>query len=188
MNPIRIFNGITPTLGKGVYIDPAATVIGDVELGEDVSVWPGAVIRGDMHYIRIGNRSNVQDNAVLHITHASENYNPDGFPLNIGDDVIIGHRAVLHGCTVEDRILIGIGAIINDGVTVQTEVMVGAGCMVPPGKTLESGNIYVGNPARKLRPLSESERGFLSYSPQKYVTLKNQYLNQAQAQTQSGNL
>jgi len=178
-NSVRSFNGITPKLAKGVYVDPNATVIGDVELGEDVSVWPGAVIRGDMHYIRIGNRSNVQDNAVLHITHASENFNPGGFPLNIGEDVIIGHSAVLHGCTVKDRVLLGIGAIINDGVVVESDIMIGAGAVVPPGKTLESGYVYVGNPAKQLRPLSENERKFLSYSPQNYIKLKNQYLEEA---------
>lgn len=175
-NPVRTFNGITPKLAKGVYIDPQSTVIGDVTLGEDVSVWPGAVIRGDMHYIKVGNRSNVQDNAVLHITHASEKFNPAGFPLNIGEDVIIGHSAVLHGCTVKDRVLVGIGAIINDGATIENDVMIGAGAVVPPGKTLESGHVYVGNPAKALRPLSDKERAFLPYSPQNYIKLKNQYL------------
>ena len=110
---IRSHRGISPKLGQRVYVDPAATVIGDVHLGDDASVWPGAVIRGDMHSIRIGDRSNVQDNAVLHITHASD-FNPNGWPLNIGDDVVIGHRAVLHGCTVGNKILIGNGAIINE--------------------------------------------------------------------------
>ena len=175
-NPVRSFNSITPKLAKGVYVDPRATVIGDVELGEDVSVWPGAVIRGDMHYIRIGNRSNVQDNAVLHITHASENFNPGGFPLNIGEGVIIGHSAVLHGCTVKDHVLIGIGAIVNDGAVIESNNMIGAGAVVPPGKTLESGYVYVGNPAKPLRPLTEKEREFLPYSPQNYIKLKNQYL------------
>ena len=135
---LRSFGGITPKLGERVYIDPAATVIGNVELGDDVSVWPGAVIRGDMHSIRVGHRSNVQDNAVLHITHASE-YNPDGWPLTIGDDVVIGHSAVVHGCTIGDRVLIGIGAVVNDGAVVEPEVIVGAGCLVPPKKTLQSG-------------------------------------------------
>jgi len=176
---VRPFKGVTPKLGKAVYIDPAATVIGDVEIGEDVSVWPNAVIRGDMHYIRIGHRSNVQDNAVLHITHASENFNPDGFPLNIGEDVTIGHSAVLHGCTLENRILVGIGAIINDGAYVESDVIVGAGCMVPPGKRLESGFVYVGNPAKTLRPLTEAERNFLPYSPNNYIKLKNQYLKES---------
>ncbi len=176
--PIRPFGGVTPTLGARVYVDPAATVIGQVTLGDDASVWPGAVIRGDMHTIAIGARSNVQDNAVLHITHASD-FNPGGWPLTIGDDVIIGHRAVLHGCTLGSRILVGNGAIINDGAIVEDEVIVGAGCMVPPGKRLESGFVYVGNPCRQARPVSDSERGFFEYSPANYVKLKDQYLAEA---------
>ena len=172
---IRSHRGISPKLGQRVYIDPAATVIGDVHLGEDASVWPGAVIRGDVHSIRIGDRSNVQDNAVLHITHASD-FNPNGWPLNIGDDVVIGHRAVLHGCTVGNRILIGNGAIINDGAVVEDEVIVGAGCMVPPGKTLASGYIYIGNPCKQMRALSEKEKAFFSYSAANYVKLKDEYL------------
>ena len=149
---IRPFKGISPTLGKRVYIDPQSTVIGDVHLGDDVSVWPGAVIRGDMHSIRVGARCNVQDNAVLHVTHASD-HNKDGYPLVIGEGVIIGHRAILHGCTLGNQILVGNGAVINDGAVVEDGVIVGAGCMVPPRKTLESGYIYVGNPCKKLRPL-----------------------------------
>ena len=176
---IRSHRGISPQLGSRVYIDPAATVIGDVCLGDDASVWPGAVIRGDMHSIKIGARSNVQDNAVLHITHASD-FNPNGWPLSIGDDVVIGHRAVLHGCTVGNRIIIGNGAIVNDGAIIQDEVIVGAGCMVPPGKTLESGYVYVGNPCKQLRALSESEKTFFTYSPANYVKLKDQYLAEQQ--------
>jgi carbonic anhydrase/acetyltransferase-like protein (isoleucine patch superfamily) len=176
---IRSHRGISPQLGQRVYIDSAATVIGDVCLGDDASVWPGAVIRGDMHSIRIGARSNVQDNAVLHITHASD-FNPNGWPLTIGEDVVIGHRAVLHGCTVGNRILIGNGAIVNDGAIIEDEVIVGAGCMVPPGKTLESGFVYVGNPCKQLRALSESERKFFTYSPANYVKLKDQYLAEQQ--------
>ena len=95
---LRPYKGINPKLGKKVYIDPQSTVIGEVELGDDVSVWPGAVIRGDMHWIKIGSRSNVQDNAVIHTTHASEEFNPAGYPTSIGEDVTIGHSAVLHGC------------------------------------------------------------------------------------------
>lgn len=175
INRVRAYAGITPKLARGVYVDPDATVIGDVTAGEDVSFWPGAVVRGDMHSIRIGDRSNVQDNAVLHVTHAS-NYNPGGYPLQIGADVTIGHRAVLHGCTVGNRVLIGIGAIINDGVVVEDDVIIGAGCVVPPGKRLEGGHVYVGNPARSLRELSADERSFLGYSPMNYVKLKNRYL------------
>ena len=173
---IRSLNHLSPTLGARTYVDPAATVIGDVTLGDDVSVWPAAVVRGDMHHIKIGDRSNVQDGAILHVTHASENYNPDGFPLIIGDDVTIGHAAVLHGCTIGNRVLIGIGAIINDGVVVEDNVVIGAGALVPPGKTLASGYVYVGNPAKQLRPISENETRFLRYSPQNYIKLKDQYL------------
>ncbi len=172
---VRSFQGIAPQLGKRVYIDPASTVIGKATLGDDVSVWPGAVIRGDMHTIEVGHRSNVQDNAVLHTTHAGE-FNPEGWPLKIGDDVVIGHRAVLHGCTVGSLVLIGNGAIVNDGAVVEDKVIVGAGCIMPPGKTLESGFVYVGNPCRKLRAVTEKEIRFFEYSPAQYVKLKDQYL------------
>ncbi len=176
---IRSHRGISPKLGQRVYVDPAANVIGDVTLGDDASVWPGAVIRGDMHSIAVGARSNVQDNAVLHITHASD-FNPKGWPLVIGDDVVIGHRAVLHGCTLGNRILVGNGAIVNDGAVVHDEVIIGAGCMVPPGKTLESGFVYVGNPCKQMRPLTDSEKTFFTYSPANYVKLKDQYLLEQQ--------
>ena len=173
---LRVYNGLAPQLGERVYIDPDATVIGDVLLGDDVSVWPGAVVRGDMHSIKVGNRSNVQDNAILHITHASE-YNPGGWPLTIGADVVIGHAAVLHGCTVGDRVLVGIGSIVNDGAMIEDEVIIGAGCLVPPGKTLASGFVYVGNPCRQLRSITDDERKFFKYSAANYVKLKNQYLS-----------
>ncbi|MEM8944542.1 MAG: gamma carbonic anhydrase family protein [Planctomycetota bacterium] len=179
-SPLRSYQGVVPTLGEHVYIDAAALVIGNVVLGDDVSVWPGAVIRGDMHSIRVGHRSNVQDNAVLHITHASD-YNPGGWPLTIGDDVVVGHSAILHGCTVGDRVLVGIGAIVNDGATIEDEVIVGAGCLVPPGKTLASGFVYVGNPCRRLRPVTDDERRFFTYSPANYVKLKDQYLAERHA-------
>jgi len=172
---IRPYKGVLPTLGERVYIDPAATVIGNVTLGDDVSVWPGAVVRGDMHRITVGNRSNIQDTAVLHITHASD-FNPGGWPLTIGENVIVGHGAILHGCSLGDYILVGNGAIINDGAVVENEVIIGAGTVVPPGKHLESGNLYVGNPCRLLRPVSDEERAFFSYSPGNYVKLKDQYL------------
>ncbi|WIO74257.1 gamma carbonic anhydrase family protein [Porticoccaceae bacterium LTM1] len=177
MTTLRPHHGKSPQLGKRVYIDPACTVIGDVVLGDDCSVWPATVIRGDMHRIRIGQRCSVQDGSVLHITHASD-YNPAGWPLTIGDDVTIGHKAVLHGCTVGSRVLVGVGAIVMDGAVVEDEVIVGAGCMVPPGKTLESGYVYVGNPAKQLRPLSDKERQFFRYTAGNYVKLKDQYLSQ----------
>lgn len=171
---VRAFAGQTPQLGTDTYIDPAATVIGDVVLGDHCSVWPQAVIRGDMHSIRIGARTNVQDNAVLHITHGSV-FNPDGWPLTIGSDVTIGHSVCLHGCTIGDRVLVGIGAIILDGAVVDNEVVIGAGTLVPPDKHLESGFLYLGSPCKKARPLKEAERLFFTYSAKNYVDLKNQY-------------
>lgn len=172
---LRKLGSKTPVLGAHVFIDESAVVIGDVVLGDDVSVWPCAVIRGDMHHIRVGARTSVQDNAVLHITHASD-FNPEGWPLTIGKDVTIGHGACLHGCTVGNRVLVGIGATVLDGAVVEDEVVIGAGTLVPPGKTLESGFLYVGSPAQKRRPLKDSERRFFQYSAQNYVKLKNDYL------------
>lgn len=174
VDSIRTYQGHTPTLGRDVYIDPAAVVIGDVILGDDCSVWPCAVIRGDMHSIRVGARTSVQDNAVLHITHASD-YNPEGFPLTIGAEVTIGHGACLHGCTVGNRVLIGIGATVLDGTEIEDEVVLAAGALVPPGKRLVSGFLYKGSPCKQARPLSEKERSFFSYSAQNYVDLKNRY-------------
>ena len=164
-----------PILGRDVYIDESAVVIGDATLGDDVSVWPCAVIRGDMHWIKVGARTSVQDNAVLHITHASD-FNPDGWPLLIGEDVTIGHGACLHGCTVGDRVLVGIGATVLDGAIVEDDVIIGAGTLVPPGKKLNSGYLYVGNPCKQTRPLKDSEKAFFKYSAQNYVKLKNEYL------------
>ncbi|SHF33617.1 Carbonic anhydrase or acetyltransferase, isoleucine patch superfamily [Microbulbifer donghaiensis] len=166
-----------PQLGNGVYVDPQSAVIGDVVLGDDSSVWPMAVIRGDMHRIRIGERTSVQDGAVLHITHAGP-FNEDGWPLIIGDDVTIGHKACLHGCTVGSRVLIGIGSIVMDGAVIEDEVVLAAGALVPPGKKLESGFLYVGAPCKQARPLSDKEKEFFRYSAANYVKLKNQYLTE----------
>ncbi len=172
---LRTFQGHAPQLGERVYIDPACVVLGDVVLGDDCSVWPMAVIRGDMHRIRIGARSSVQDGSVLHITHASD-FNLGGHPLTIGDDVTIGHKAVLHGCTLGDRVLVGMGATVMDGAVVEDEVIIAAGALVTPGKRLESGHVYAGNPAKPLRPLKDSERAFFRYTAGNYVKLKDQYL------------
>lgn len=172
---IRKHAGKSPKLGKRVFIDPSAVVIGDVELGDDASVWPCAVVRGDMHRIRIGARTSVQDNSTLHITHAGP-FNPDGWPLIIGDDVTIGHGVTLHGCTIGNRILIGIGATVLDGAVVEDDVVIGAGTLVPPGKVLESGYMYMGTPAKKMRPLKEKEFNFFTYTAGNYAKLKDQYL------------
>ncbi|MCI0509606.1 carbonic anhydrase/acetyltransferase-like protein (isoleucine patch superfamily) [Chromohalobacter marismortui] len=174
---LRTFKGTTPRLGARVYIDPACVVLGDVTLGDDCSVWPMTVIRGDMHRIRIGARCSIQDGSVLHITHASD-YNPDGYPLTLGDDVTVGHKALLHGCTIGSRVLVGMGATVMDGVIVEDEVIIAAGAVVTPGKRLESGQVYAGNPAKPLRALKEAERAFFTYTAGNYVTLKDAYLAQ----------
>ena len=153
---IRPFKGITPKLGERVFVDPSAVVLGDVEIGDDSSVWPLTVIRGDMHKIRIGKRTNVQDGSILHITHASS-YNPEGYPLIIGDEVIIGHQVMLHGCTIGNRILIGMSCTIMDGAIVEDDVVIGAGSLVPPGKRLESGKLYVGRPPKNGAAQKEKE-------------------------------
>jgi carbonic anhydrase/acetyltransferase-like protein (isoleucine patch superfamily) len=169
-----------PRVGNKVYIDPAALVIGDVTLADDASVWPMAVVRGDVQRIEIGVASNVQDGCVLHVTHDGR-FSPRGHPLIIGDGVTLGHRAVLHGCTIGDSCLIGIGAIVMDGAVLEEDVILGAGSLVPPGKHLETGHLYVGSPARRVRLLTEAEKAFLSYSAQHYVHLKNTYIKAVEA-------
>tara|TARA_R100001244_G_scaffold11393_8_gene13612 strand:+ start:3117 stop:3659 length:543 start_codon:yes stop_codon:yes gene_type:complete len=172
---IRSYQHFTPQLGERVFVDASAVVLGDVEIGTDSSVWPLVVIRGDMHSIRIGERSSVQDGSVLHITHAGP-FNPGGYPLNIGDDVTIGHKVTLHGCSIGNRVLIGMGSIVMDGVVIEDEVVLGAGSLVPPGKRLESGYLYVGSPAKQARALSDKERSYFRYSADNYVRLKDQHL------------
>ncbi|MGZ8191332.1 MAG: gamma carbonic anhydrase family protein [Methylococcaceae bacterium] len=174
---IRTFNDKHPKIGNSVYIDDSAVVIGAVSLGDDVSIWPTAVVRGDVESIKIGNATNVQDGSVLHVTHFGK-FTDKGYPLTIGKGVTIGHRAVIHACTIGDYCLIGIGAIIMDDAVLEDYVMLGAGALVPPGKTLASGYLYIGSPARQARALTDSEKEFLKYSSQHYVHLKNEYLNQ----------
>ncbi len=172
---IRSHVGVEPRLGKRVMVDPTALVIGDVEIGDDSSIWPMTVVRGDMHSIRIGARSSIQDGSVLHITHAGP-FNKDGWPLTIGDDVTVGHKAVLHGCTIGNRVLIGIGSIVMDGAVVEDNVVIGANTLVSPGKTLVSGYLYTGSPARQARPLSNREMDYFCYSANNYVRLKETYM------------
>ncbi|MBU2864165.1 gamma carbonic anhydrase family protein [Reinekea forsetii] len=152
-------------------------VLGDVTLEDDVSVWPGAIIRGDMHRISVGARTSVQDGAVLHITHASD-YNELGYPLTIGSDVTIGHQACLHGCTIGSEVLIGIGATVLDGAVVEDKVIIAAGALVPPGKRLESGYMYIGSPAKQARKLTDKELSFFKYSAKNYCKLKDQYIDE----------
>ena len=171
---LRPYTGITPIIGERVYIDPAAVVIGRVTLAEDVSLWPCVVARGDVNTIHVGARSNIQDLTMLHVTHDGP-YSPGGLPLVIGADVTVGHKCLLHACTVGDRCLIGMGSIVMDGAVVEDDVLLGAGSLVSPGKRLESGHLYRGSPAQKIRPLTAEEREMLRYSAAHYVRLKDRY-------------
>ena len=176
---IRPFLEHLPALGERAYIDPAAVVIGNVVLGDDVSIWPATVIRGDVNFIRIGARTNIQDGTVVHVSHDGPHAKLGGFATRIGDDVTIGHKAIIHACTIEDAALIGMGAIILDGAVVKKHAFVGAGALVPPGKTVGEGEMWLGSPARFARKLTEAEIEALYYSAQHYVRLKDQYLNSA---------
>lgn len=174
MQNIRKFLEHAPQLGRDVFVDLAAVVTGQVSLGDDVSVWPNVSIRGDLMPIQIGNRSNIQDNCVIHTSHDSEFY--AGAACTIGEDVTVGHGAILHGCTIEDRVLIGMNAVVLDRSVIPSEVIIGAGSLVPPGKTLESGYLYVGAPAKKARPLTDTEKAYFTYSAAHYIKLKNQHM------------
>ena len=171
---IRKFKSFEPSLGLRVYVDEQATVIGDVTLADDTSVWPQSVIRGDINPITIGARTNIQDGSVVHVTHAS-NYS-EGYGCNIGSDVTVGHGCIIHACTIHDKSLIGMGSVILDGVIIETKVIVGAKSLVPSGKKLESGFLYMGSPCKQIRPLKDSEIEFLEYSANHYVRNKDDFL------------
>ena len=171
---IREFSGVRPRVDPGAWVDDSALVIGDVALEADVSIWPQAVVRGDVNSIRVGARSNIQDGCVLHVTHASP-HSGGGAPLVVGTDLTLGHRAVLHGCSVGNFCLIGIGAIVLDRAVIGDYVIVGAGSLVPGGKVLEGGHLYVGAPVKKVRPLTDAERRMLEYSSGHYVRLKDRH-------------
>ena len=173
---IRPYLDQFPSLGERVYVDPAATVIGTVTLGDDVSIWPGCVVRGDVNFIRIGARSNIQDGTVIHVSHDGPHAKLGGFATVIGDDVTIGHKAIIHACRIEDAALIGMGAVLLDGAVVRKHGFVGAGALLAPGKVVGEAELWLGNPARKVRVLSDAEIEGLYYSAQHYVRLKDQYL------------
>jgi carbonic anhydrase/acetyltransferase-like protein (isoleucine patch superfamily) len=172
---LSVSKGISPELAKGAWVHDRATVIGDVKLGTKASVWPGAVIRGDVNHIHIGAGTNVQDNSVLHVSHKTA-ADPIGAPLIIGDRVTIGHAVILHGCTIEDECLIGMGSIILDKAVVKKQVLLGAGSLVPEGKVLESGHLYLGRPARLVRALTAEEIAYFNYSSEHYIRLMESYL------------
>lgn len=175
MTALRRYKNFYPQCGQRVMVDPSSVVIGDVRMEDDVSIWPLVAIRGDVHQVRIGARTNIQDGSVLHVTHKSTG-NPAGFPLTIGEDVTVGHKAMLHACTIGNRVLVGMGSILLDGAIIEDDVMIGAGSLVPPGKRLESGYLYLGSPVKQVRPLDEQEIAGLLYSASNYVNWKNDYL------------
>ena len=172
---IRTFKGTTPVIDTSAWIDPTAVVIGDVHIGAESSVWPMTVVRGDVNRIRIGHHTNIQDGSVLHVTHASARFNWPGAALQVGDYVTVGHKVVLHACSVGDYCLIGMGAIIMDNAVLADRVFVGAGSLVTEGKELQGGYLYLGNPARRVRELSRNEIEFLEYSAIHYAQLKDQH-------------
>ena len=172
--PIRPFEQHTPRIHPTVFVDETAVVIGDVDIDEDSSVWPLCVIRGDIQHIRIGARTSIQDGSVIHVTHDSR-FCPGGQPTTIGSDVTVGHKVILHACTIEDFCLIGMGAIVMDKAVVRSRVTIGAGSVVPPGKVLDSGYLSVGSPVKPIRPLNDRELEFLEYSAQNYRRLKERH-------------
>ncbi len=178
MPNIRPFDGKQPVIAPDAWIDETAIVIGDVTLGAESSLWPGVIVRGDINHIRIGERTNVQDGSILHVTHDSR-FAPGGFPLTVGHDVTVGHGVILHGCEIGHHCLIGMGATIMDGSVAEPYVVVGAGSLVPGGKILESGHLYIGSPARRIRLLTEQEREYFEYSSVNYARLARHYRSEA---------
>lgn len=173
--PLRHYQNHVPQLANNVYIDSTAVVIGKVSIGDNSSLWPLVVARGDVNHISIGQRSNIQDGSILHVSRISAT-NPEGYPLIIGDDVTIGHKAMLHGCQINDRVLVGMGTIILDGAIIEHDVIIGAGSLVPPKKQLCSGFLYMGSPVKKIRTLTAQELISLPQSAANYVRLKDEYL------------
>ena len=171
---IRTFEGITPVIAASTYIDEAAVVIGKVTIGEHSSIWPTVVIRGDVNTITIGDRTSIQDGSVLHVNHDADS-NPGGDPLSVGSYVTVGHKIMLHGCTIEDHCLIGMSSTILDKAVVGSYTMIGAGSLVSPGKTLESGYLYVGAPARQVRKLTDAELAYIDYAADYYARLKEKH-------------
>ena len=171
---IEKFEQSSPSIAADVFIHESALVIGDVTIAEESSIWPFTVVRGDVNKIRIGARTNIQDNSVLHVTHDGP-YKPGGYGLSIGSNVTVGHRVILHGCQVEDDCLIGMGSIVMDGAILQRHVLLGAGSLVTPNKVLEGGYLWMGQPAQRIRPLTSEEIESLSYSAQHYVRLARRH-------------
>ena len=173
--PLNTYLDTAPMLGERVYLHPSCQVIGDVELGDDSSVWCNTVLRGDVNRIVIGCGTNVQDLTMGHVSHKTPE-NPEGSPLIVGDYVTVGHSVILHGCTIGNECLIGMGSIIMDNAVIPDRVMIGAGSLISPGKVLESGMLYMGRPAKAVRALSAEEIAYLRYSAEHYMRVKDNYL------------
>lgn len=173
--PIRPFLDKRPVIAKTAYVDDSAVIIGDVTIGEDVSIWPMVVARGDDQAIVIGDRSNIQDGSVIHIASDNE-FSPGGIPTIVGHDVTVGHRVMLHACKIGNNCLIGMSSTVLDGAVIEDDVMIGAGSLVPMGKHLESGYLYVGSPVKQIRRLGDKERFFIEYSAKHYIETKNTFL------------
>jgi gamma-carbonic anhydrase len=169
---IRAYRGKRPQIAASAWIDPAAVIIGDVTVGEDASVWPGTIIRGDVHYIRIGARTNVQDGCVLHVMR-------DEWPLVLGDDVTVGHSVTLHGCTIESLCLIGMGAIILNGARIGAGSIIAAGTLVTERTVIPPGSLVMGAPAKVKRALTEPDRASIADYAKRYVRYKNIYREEA---------
>ncbi len=174
--PVAPYLTTQPVTGKRVYLHPSCQVIGDVKIADDASIWCNTVLRGDVNRIVVGRGSNVQDLTMCHVSHRTEE-KPDGSPLIIGDYVTVGHSVILHGCRIGNECLIGMGSIIMDDVVIPDHVMVGAGSLISPGKVLESGMLYMGRPAKVVRPLTGEEIAYLRYSAEHYMRVKDNYLN-----------
>jgi carbonic anhydrase/acetyltransferase-like protein (isoleucine patch superfamily) len=171
---IAPYQGTMPRIATSAFIHASAQIIGDIDIGEEVSVWCNAVIRGDVNSIAIGNGSNIQDLSVLHVSHKTP-HNPEGAPLRIGARVTVGHSVILHGCTIGDECLIGMGSIVMDQAVLQPQVLLGAGSLVPEGKVLQSGYLYLGRPVKQIRPLTPDEIAYFNYSAEHYIKLQRSY-------------
>jgi len=174
---IENYKNKKPQISKSAFVHKTASIIGDVNIEEDASIWPMAVLRGDINYIKIGKRSNIQDGTVVHVAHDCKYY-PGGFPVIIGNDVTVGHNVILHGCTIKNNTLIGMGSTILDGAVIEENVIIGANSLVTSHKTLESGYLYIGAPIKLVRKLTEQELELLKDSPAHYVEIKNNYLSE----------
>jgi len=174
---IRSYQNHNPVIDNSCYVDDSAIVIGDIEIGSHCSIWPLSVIRGDVNSIRIGKNTNIQDGSVLHVTHDGPyDYNRGGYALSLGNNITVGHNVILHGCSIADNCLIGMGSTIMDGAIINTNTIIGAGSLVSPGKELEAGCLYVGRPVKKVRSLNDEEIESIQYSANHYIELKNTYL------------